>query len=628
MPLNRILSAGFLLLALTACGGGGDGGSPAATLTVTPALGKVQGGTVRLLDLQGNLLALGHLGSDGSVALGMRALPAGFVVELVGGEGVWYFDEGIGSYRPLVDGQVLHAVSATARGSVTVTALTEVMYQRALVLAGGGALTQAPITQAENELRTLLGIASTNSLLAVPEVVDSPQDLPASDTWAGQHAGLLAAWAALALETREATEIDCRSNLECAPLPGLIATIAADFADGSLDSQAGSTPLATPYAGTGDPVAHLAGALDEAEAGFRARALAARSAFGTDRLIGDHYAGRYTLSCRRGLAVTESPVTVDVAPDGSFDVQTPHGRYRLAAGNSFARVSQQAGQTGLMRTGIVVPSGLMATGNAPVADGLSISIPPPTIGNELVIGEETSAALVLVSLSSFGLSQIRAQDVVWSCGGVALGSEERLRTAARLAGWLPDGTYTCEENGGPLLRRFVTVNDGTLAFGAQRPAILESEDFAFTYADDNYAGKYLYRIDATGESVGALPPLVLADYPAAWETQDGPLGFEALDHLGHVHTGDAVAATLYPRQSLWLSVPPGELGAPVTEGLRIYRSLVTGQGFFELVSAGVTLRHCQRAEPDLASTFLVNVGWFSYVPPSPPPGCSGTTTFC
>jgi hypothetical protein len=641
MTFARNTLAGLCLLALAACGGSSDTPS-SATLTVTPSLGKVLGGDVRVYTLQGTLIAQGFLGTEGSVELDFGTLPAGFVVELIGGEDIWYFDEGIGGYRPLAEGQVLHAVSAGARGSVTVTALTELMYQRARVLAGSGALTAAHITQAENELRALLGISAANSLLDVPEILDNPLDLPSADTWAGQQAGLLAALASLAA-AQPAVADDCHADIDCAPLPGFIGLLASDFADGSLDSQADGSALSTPYATADDPAAWLSGALESVAGRYRTSVSAALAQGTTDKLIGDNLAGRHALTCQRTLpAPVTADFTVDVAADGGFSLQAPTGLYRLPAGNSYANIAQAPGYLGIKREGFSVPAGAVALGSGPVSDGLIvITQPSGGINGDIVLHDQVPAAPFVSVLLSSEASRIIVEGEEWSCPAIAASDAVLVKDTERLADWLPDGNYVCEDSGNTAALRIVTASSGTLTVAAQNSTFTSSatgttlSTGGVTMVSGLLVNDYLspysfYRVSSSGwlMNFAASPTTVsLAAYPYALEAQHDPLGYAALPDWGHTHAGDAVHWALFPRQMLWLAVPPDSADQPVTESLTIYRSLLTGFRFFELTTGSMQLRHCQ-SMMFYGTPVSSPIGTPISDPAPVPDTCWGSSKFC
>lgn len=645
----------LLALALTACGGGGGGSAPASQpLTVAPSLGKVLGGSVQVRDLAGSVIALGGLGSAGSVDLSLPAGNTGFIVELQGGSGVHYFDEALGTSRPLPAGVSLHAVSAGPRSAVTVTALTELVYRRALVLAGGGPLTPAVVAEAEASVRSLLGLADSDDLLAAPEVVDDPLDLPGTGTWAGRQARLLAAWAQLALEQRLPARPDCRSNSSCTPLLDLIDDIASDLADGALDGSVGGMTLPSPEYPTAS--ADFRAALAAADTAFADRVAAVRAAVpDTDALIGLRIAGSHALTCTQTLpAATFNSVamTVAVAGDGGFTVRGPFGTVPLAAGNSIAYVGESADGVAFARAGIVVPAGAAALlPAAPVADGLSISLNPPLQTFDIEVSQKAE-----VVLNTTQPSTVMLYNQKWECSGFALppapgrSSATLLGLQDRYRSWLPDGLYRCELGGNPTLPAYLQASAGVLTSTTGASTAIEGTVSTGTTGSLNTLSGYM-STDTSGTfsaSAGTItanmgggtgdtgnffvsgtqlqntgivdtnllpaPGLDLAGLPLAWEWRDYALVHELLFNYGHLHSIDDVAATTAPRALFGLG--SAETGAAMRRVV-MHRSLVTGKGFFDVIVGASVLAHCQ-----------------AYVAPPPPPpppppeGCWGPFMFC
>lgn len=91
-----------------------------------------------VLSFQGAVIGRGRLAV---AAVGLPVIQEGFVIELQSGFAAYYFGESMGILHALPAGRTLHAVSTGPRNSITVTAFTEIICQRALALAGRGALT-------------------------------------------------------------------------------------------------------------------------------------------------------------------------------------------------------------------------------------------------------------------------------------------------------------------------------------------------------------------------------------------------------------------------------------------------------------------------------------------------------
>lgn len=591
MPTLKTSCALLLALVLPACGGGGGDPPAGQPLTVAPSLGMVQVALVQVSDLSNVMIGLGALGSAGSVSLSLPAGNRGFIVELQGGSGVYYFDEALGTTRPLPAGRTLHAVSAEPRGSVTVTALTELAYRRALSLAAGSPLTPAVITAAEDSVRTLLGLGADDDLLAPPELVDDPLDLPTASTWAGRQARLLAAWSQLALERRLLTQPDCRSDSTCSPLLDLIDDVALDLADGTLDGMATGAALESPFYSAAGGADAFRAALDSAATTVADRIAAVRAAVpDTDELIGQRLAGSYALTCQQTLpspALYAVPMTVTVAGDGGFTVKGPFGTVPLPAGNSVSAVSENATIMTILRAGLYVPAGSASLpSGAPVADGLSISLNPVVTPIQL-----QSSQLAEVKLSTEGPSTITVHTDKWSCSGFVPkplpADASATLSAARdsYRAWLPDGVYRCELGGVPDQPRYLQASAG----------VLTSTSAGGVVTDNNLV---------------PAPGLALSGLTIAWERRDYAIASYPVLPVSHTHSDDDVAATAGPLVQFGLA----EEAVDRPRSVWFYRSLVTGKGYFNLLLGINVLAHCQAyVEPP---------------PPPPPPECWGSSAFC
>lgn len=613
MRIARPATPVLFAFVLAACGGGngGDATAPASQpLAVSPSLGKVQGGLVEVRTLAGSLIGVGTLGTAGSVDLPLPAGNAGVVVRLEGGDGVYYFDEGLGAVRALPAGRALHAVSAGARRHVTVSALTELVYRRALALAGGGPLKPALIAEAEASVRTVFGLAADGDLLAPPDVVDDPLDQPGADTWAGRQARLLAALSQLALERRLLADPDCSSDSACAPLLDLIDDLANDLADGELDgSPAGTSPGAPFYTVDGAATATtLRAALADAGTALDARIDAVRAAVAdTDALIGDRLAGDYALDCQQTLpsaSITTVAMHLTVSPDGGFLLRGPFGLVPLAAGSSVALVSEDADSLRFARSGVhVAPATATLAGSRPVADGLVISIPPTQEPLDPLLSQRAE-----VELNTSGPSIVSLYQEEWECTGFVppprpaadadadADAGVLLENAARQGAWLPDGVYRCERDSDPAQAAYLHASAGVLASWDDTGlnSIIYINSLEGTAIDGDGVAISGTRLDQIQFGDTSLPTLALARLPEAAELRDYPLMNQSLPDYGHAHAGDDIAATVAPRASLRLQAPDTGGGA---YRFTAYRSLVTGKGYFDLTLGDVELAHCQAYTP-------------------------------
>lgn len=235
--------------------GGGGGSVPAGTVTlaVTPSLGQVFSGTVRVIAPGGggeevSELARARTREDGKAELEVPADAEGpFIVEVAGGEDATYYDEGSDSTVPLGHNDVLRAVvDDLPAGGLGVTPLTELAVRYLEARHGSLAIltrTQlqalfdngdvaAAYARVRDELAPELGAAS---VLAVPAVVGSAGDLAALGTATGDlYALKLAALARVA-----------RLNA-ASPRPALamLEDLARDFSDGAVDGMHGEEALA------------------------------------------------------------------------------------------------------------------------------------------------------------------------------------------------------------------------------------------------------------------------------------------------------------------------------------------------------------------------------------------------
>lgn len=327
-----------LVLALAGCNGGGNGasgsgstGSPDAggspsSVAVSPALGVVRDADVRLLALDGHELASGRMDQSGSLTLEGADLGSGFIVELSGNADATFFDEGAKAWRALPAGSTLHAVSADGRGEVAVTALTEIAYQRALQLAGGGALDAADIGQANSELaqwlaRVPVSIAADGSQVlpvTLPDILAPAQPVGgavqlSSSTEAGRYAILLASLSQQAFTGAVENADPCVANVDCSPLLPVIAQLATDFADGVLDNKnphGGSEGL--PFI---DPAVNPVDVFDPA----------AREDLTPQEEVGREFAGSYILTCQGD----SQPTTMVIQDNGAMTLSGPLGNFDL-----------------------------------------------------------------------------------------------------------------------------------------------------------------------------------------------------------------------------------------------------------------------------------------------------------
>ncbi len=240
-PLARLAPACLLALAIAGCDSGSDtaatGTPPPPEIaytshTVTPSLGLVLNGTVRVRSLDGTELASALTGHSGLATLQIPGTASGpFIIELAGNEAASYYDEALDDLVPLPAGTVVRALVADlADAGSAVTPLTEMAVQYLLAQHGSLAgLTAADITAANEFIRnqlapeladitlppTLIGGAGDIALLA---------DASANDLYALKLAALARVGAA-------------NHTLSLAPALDILDEMAADIADGALDGK-------------------------------------------------------------------------------------------------------------------------------------------------------------------------------------------------------------------------------------------------------------------------------------------------------------------------------------------------------------------------------------------------------
>ncbi|MCB5195998.1 bifunctional 2',3'-cyclic-nucleotide 2'-phosphodiesterase/3'-nucleotidase [Deefgea salmonis] len=256
MRTQRITGAvcSVLALSLAACGGSSslpESPTPTpttATLSVQPSLGLISGADVNLKSLNGSVIATTTTGADGIAKFTLSAeqakLTGPFLLEVTGKAGAKYYDEGLNIDIELPAGNTLHTLINRLDGSVGVTALTEIAYERALKIKAGKleTISNADVEQANEEIR-LQFAPELKHINSAPQLVSKATAAGAlGDTEAGRYALKLTALAKLAAQAIEettagaSTSDDVKSAIK-AQLPALklAKQLAADFADGKLD---------------------------------------------------------------------------------------------------------------------------------------------------------------------------------------------------------------------------------------------------------------------------------------------------------------------------------------------------------------------------------------------------------
>lgn len=203
---------------------------------VTPSLGLVLNGTVRILALDGTELAKAYTDSTGTAALELPESTVGpFIVELAGNEAAQYYDEALDALVALAPGQRVRAVVADLAAQGTgVTPLTEMavryLEQQHGSLAG---VTAGQIAAANEFVRTQLA-PELDDITLPPTLVGSIAD---ATLLANAHADLYA------LKLAALARVAAANNaLATTPALDILEEMAADLADGALDGNVNGSP--------------------------------------------------------------------------------------------------------------------------------------------------------------------------------------------------------------------------------------------------------------------------------------------------------------------------------------------------------------------------------------------------
>jgi hypothetical protein len=178
-------------LTLAGCGGGGGGGSTTssgASIEVTPALGGFSAGaTVSAFQPDGTLIDEGLTSSEGKASIAMGSYSGPFILKVVGGSGVTYFDEKSGQPQSFAATHSLLSIvpvsSVTSGASYGITPITHLAAAIAGVdansvsLEGDSTAVLAAMNQAVTRTQDILGLDSDSlDILAAPTPVRSATD--------------------------------------------------------------------------------------------------------------------------------------------------------------------------------------------------------------------------------------------------------------------------------------------------------------------------------------------------------------------------------------------------------------------------------------------------------------------
>jgi hypothetical protein len=221
--------AGAGMLTIYGCGGGGGSGDVTPTLTsmtLTPSLGQFSKGTiVRLKKLDNSVLSSGSIGDDGKATLTLSGHTGPVVIEVLGGTGVTYYDEGTKTNQPY--GGTLRAVVPAPQTDVGVTALT---HAAAAGLVLSSTLTTDQIKLANTKVAAIFGYTDGASILQAPTLVKTPTGNALNVATTGdKYALILAALAKTAASGMTKADV--------------VEALASDLKDDKLDGLAGTAPI-------------------------------------------------------------------------------------------------------------------------------------------------------------------------------------------------------------------------------------------------------------------------------------------------------------------------------------------------------------------------------------------------
>lgn len=206
---------------------------PAASIVVTPSLGLISGAEVSVTQADGTVIegATGTLNAEGVVTINHDGSYDGpILVTITGTDSATYFDEAAGTNLPMGSDVTLRAFAPSAVAEVGVTILTELAAQ--LIDDIEGAATAADVNAVNDAIRMTLA-PDLPDILTPPTLVSetnlTAQALGTAD--ADTYALRLAALANMAADDE-------------APAVSILQQLAADLADGDIDGEGASGPIA------------------------------------------------------------------------------------------------------------------------------------------------------------------------------------------------------------------------------------------------------------------------------------------------------------------------------------------------------------------------------------------------
>lgn len=460
-------------------------------IVIAPSLGLVKNATIVVTDLQGNVLGQGVMASSGSIAVPHTSSNDGLIIELRGGSDVVYFDEASGIYKQLPADHTLHAISGTTRAAMTVTAITEIIYQRAKYLATGGTITPAMVQQAEADIASaFLPVVATGSALDAPAIIGDTSTIPDISTPTGAYAALLAAWSEYALLYGKVSNRACTTDVLCSPLPDLIDAVAKDLSDGVLNGYLDALPVLYGIFFRNFQESMMLGMDLSNFPDF----IAYTDDLVIESRIGSQFAGTYSLSCTNTDAVT-TPAHLIIRADGSSFSSGEFGTLILPA---------ESGGGSELQTDGTNTTVLRSMAFETYTTILSYPVPP--------------AQTRKIGFSSTGSGQIVVNSKTWTCSGFPQETISIPSMTLPLASWITADTYHCEKAG------TITLVDAT--FNGQVMTIENNS----------------WNLDA---------PTSLAMFQ---EDANGFLTSRTANSIGsHYHRGDDLAYTESPMEQLQLT---------------------------------------------------------------------------
>jgi hypothetical protein len=215
--VTTALAMGALLIG---CGGGGgsDPSPSATTVTVAPSLGRFDKGTKVSLKktTDKTLIKEGEIGEDGKAVIDIGSYTGHILVEVKGGDGVKYFDEGTGQKEDFPLGEVLKAVAPAGSSEIGVSVLTHAAAEKM-----GANLEVDNIRKENTQIAQQFGLVD---LLAPPVLLGDGDKVESTDGEAGKYALLLAGFA-------KAADTAGYNLIEA------VKALADDLSDGKLDGK-------------------------------------------------------------------------------------------------------------------------------------------------------------------------------------------------------------------------------------------------------------------------------------------------------------------------------------------------------------------------------------------------------